>query len=129
MINILLALSVAIFSYQMFSLTAKISNLNKTLVNLPMSIFSYSVPLVNEDVLYFGKEELENKLDEYFNKNISSIVKDYSATYTYYSSSSNSICMSSECDIVKISLEAKIDSLYTYHKAMKYQVRPGYGQK
>lgn len=122
MINIFIGLSLALFSFEMFSLSTKISTLNKTMLNIPLSIFSYSVPLVNTDILRFDKNVLENKLNEYFDKNLKKLVSSYKTKYTYYSSNSGSVCMSYSCDTINIDLEANVDGLYTFHRAMKYSI-------
>jgi len=128
MINILISLSLAIFSYEMFSLTAKISSLNKTMVNIPLSIFSYNVPLVNQDEFYFDKNMLEYSLDQYFASNITKYVNAYFVDYTYFNSDSTSICMSKYCQCIKISMNATIDGIYSYHRAMEYEIGVGNGQ-
>ena len=122
MINIFISLSLALFSFEMFSLTTKISTLNKTMLNIPLSIFSYSVPLINQSTLHYDKNILESKLNEYFDENITKLVGSYKTKYTYYSSKSGSVCMSSTCDTINIDLEANIDGLYTFHRAMKYSI-------
>lgn len=125
MINILISLSLALFSYEMFSLSSKISNLNKTMLNIPLSIFSYSVPLGNQTELHFDKTILERKLDEYFNKNVTKLVGNFTTKYTYFSSKTQSICMSENCDTIHVCLDANIDSLYQYHRVMYYSLGVG----
>lgn len=130
MINILISLSLALFSFEMFSLSSKISNLNKTMLNIPLSIFSFSVPVGDQSELHFDKTVLEGKLDEYFNKNVTKLVNNFETKYTYYSSKTQSICMSDNCDTIHVALDANIDSLYQYHRIMYYTLGGGNnGQK
>ena len=126
MINIFIALSLALCSFEVFSLTTKISSLNKTMLNIPLSIFSYSVPLVNESGLHYDKTIIENKLNEYFDKNVKKMTNKYTTKYTYYSSTTGSICMSNSCDIIDVSLDANVDGIYNFHRSMKYTIGVSY---
>lgn len=127
MINILIALSTALFSFEMFSITAKVSGLNKTMLNIPMAIFSYSVPQLLGEHFYFDKTTLENKLDEYFQTNITRLVNEYTVSYSYYNTSYQGICMSDQCDQVRVTLTANIDGLYNFRRTMEYYLGEGNG--
>lgn len=127
MINIFLALSLALFSFEMFSITSKVSNLNKTMLNIPMAVFSSSVPLLPGETYTFDKLALEERLNNYFSTNIIPYVNNYKINYTYYDSALGSICMSDSCSRINIRLSANIDGLYNYHRVMEYTIGEGNG--
>lgn len=126
MINSLLCVLFASISLQIFTLNYKLSFFNKTLLNMPLSIFEVSIPLVDEYgvlAMYFDKTLLESYVSTYFEKNITSICGPYTLSYFYFSTDDNLYCKSEMCDGVRVTLEADILLGITYSKTMSYHIK------
>lgn len=72
---------------------------------------------------YFDKVEINNYVVSYLDKNISRYSRNYSVKTTYLNKdSANGVC-SSNCMVLKISLNAKINAFLDYSKDQTFVVR------
>ena len=86
MINIGIALLVVILSFQCFTITYRLNGINRTLLEIPLSIFEVAIPLVREDdetTLYYDKDYLINELTYYFDNKLPFYTDDYDVKYYF----------------------------------------------
>ena len=65
MSNIIVSLVIAVMSLHLFTVTYRLNGINRSLYNIPISIFESSIPLLdyNQEIgLYYNKEMLKNQL-------------------------------------------------------------------
>lgn len=127
MVNIFISLLIAIYSFQAFSLTYQIGGINKTFINMPISILENSIPLLQEDnktfIAYFDKDDLKRNVDDYLSKDLKRYVSKYQVEYYYYDLDTDLICKSEYCGGVQITLNCKIMNLFNYKKTMFYEIK------
>lgn len=126
MINMLYSLMVAVMSFYMFTLTYRINGVNRTLTNVPISIFENSIPIHQESdefIPYFDQDKLYDGLTYYFNNNIIHYSKDYQLYLSYYYQDDLSICTSDKCNAVTVRIKAKIVMDYYYDKSMNFYIK------
>ena len=124
--NIYFCFLFAIFSFNLFFVNYKVIGINRSINNLPKSIFESSIPLIQETdyvKVYFDKDLLENKLTSYFDKNIKKFTDKYTVEYYYYYQKDESMCVSDECDAVKITLKADLFLFTRYTKSVKFYIQ------
>lgn len=124
--NIMFCLTLVILSLQFFTVTYRLNGVNRTLYNIPISIFETSIPLVADDgvfIAYYDKEELDDKLTYYFDTSLKKYVNRYEVDYYYYNQSDYSICQSSYCDAIEITLTADILFNVHYQKSARFYIR------
>lgn len=123
--NILFAITLGVLSLNFFTISYRLTGINRLMYNIPISIFETSIPLVQDTTnysFYYDKEVLETKLTSYFDKSIYRYTDEYSIDYYYYNQSDYSICKTSTCDAIEITLEAKINLLTTYSKTARFYI-------
>lgn len=128
MINIGIALMVMVMSFQCFTITYRLNGINRTLYDIPLSIFEVSIPLAqdaDEIVIYFDKDYLINQLTYYFDNKLPFYTDDYSLTYYFTNTYDEAMCLSETCTAIEITLEAEILFLTRYHKTARYEIREG----
>jgi len=120
MLNIFISLVLGIGCFYFFGYSFLISNVNKTVLNIPISIFEVSIPLSSQEY-YFNKDVLEYDVKEYFASSISKSINDYSLTFSYYSTSDYLFCKSMYCDGVNITFSCKV-LFHDYKRTMFYEI-------
>lgn len=124
--NIIFSLMISVLSLHFFTVTYRTNGVNRTLYNIPISIFESSIPLLYEgDVFepYFDKESLEAKLTYYFDSNLKKYVSKYYLEYYYFNQDDYSICRGNRCQAVEISLKADIVLNVKYNKSATFYIR------
>ena len=124
--NIIISLVIGILSLHVFTITYRVNGVNRTLFNIPISIFESSIPLINygeEQKLYFDKELLENKLTYYFDTSLDRYVSNYSLEFYYYNQENESICKTDQCSAIEITLSTNIIFNYKYQKSASFYIR------
>lgn len=132
MINVLISLMLAIFSFQAFTITYKLGGINKTIINTPKAIFEKSIPLVNDIeekdfVPYFNKELLESNFKEYVAKNLDRYSDNYNLIFYYYDTFNGLLCRGEKCDGVRITFNTKIVGMFDYKRTIFYEIRKNNG--
>ena len=127
MINIGLAIMVMVMSFQCFTITYRLNGINRTLYDIPLSIFEVSIPLVHEEeiVIYFDKDYLTNQLTYYFDNKLPFYTDDYQVTYYFTNTGDEAMCLIETCTAIEITLDAEIVFFTRYHKTARYEIREG----
>ncbi len=71
---------------------------------------------------YYDKEVLEKYVHDYFKENLKNFVTEYDVEIYYFNRDKGTVCYLSECRDVNITLNAKINSFYTYKKSQNFSV-------
>ena len=74
---------------------------------------------------YFNSSKMQTYLDDYFKENLSKYVKDYSVSVKYYSFSPRQKLCKKNCQHLKVSLTAKINTFYSYSKSQIFSITDG----
>ena len=126
MANLIISIVIAILSFSFFSVTYRVNGINRTLFNIPISIFESSIPLdqeTEEPIIYFAKITLENKLTSYFYNNLEKYCNNYSLSFYYYSQDDYSFCSSLNCNAIEINLNAEILLNCHYNRTAKFYIQ------
>ena len=87
MSNIIISLAIAVMSLHFFTVTYRLNGINRSLYNIPISIFESSIPLLQDTESfepYYDKDKLEEKLTYYLDNSISRYCHSYSVEFYYY---------------------------------------------
>ena len=105
------------------------SGVNRTFLLLQRAIMEYSVITVDETSKpYYDQELLTRGVNEYFENNLTRYIKHYK-TGIYFMNDDESFCLNNHCQIVKISLQASINTFFDYDKAMVFTISSLEGAK
>ena len=125
MSNIIISLVIAVMSLHLFTVTYRLNGINRSLYNIPISIFESSIPLLdyNEEIgLYYNKETLKQKLTYYFNISISGLCHSYEMDLYFYNQGDDSVCLSKYCNAVEITINAKVIFFTEYHRTARFYI-------
>ena len=122
MIMILISALLMMFSTQIFSLSFSIQGLNRAVVNTPIELMFLTVDISDNGVI-FVKSDFENMLNSYYDNILPRYSKSHSVEYYYYDPTDDSMCISSQCTAVEISVSCKLTSNYDYYRVMYYQIK------
>ncbi len=125
MINMWIASLYTIFSLFLFVGATRANELNRLVVNMPQSLFSNSVSILDyrdKTSFYFKKEKLERDVSSYFEKSMALRSFDYDVVFTYYQSDGLTYCVSDKCQGVKVTLSSKYFLDYKYERSMTYVI-------
>ena len=123
MSNIIISLVIAVMSLHLFTVTYRLNGINRSRYNIPISIFETSIPLLdyNEGIgLYYDKELLLEKLTYYFKSSISGLCHSYDMDLYFYNQDDESICLSSYCNAVEVTINAKVIFFTEYHRTARF---------
>lgn len=124
--NIIFSCSMLIMSIQFFFVSYRLTGINRVMMNIPISIFESSIPLVqdrDEPIMYFNKTTLNKELTSYFDKSLKKYVDDYTVVYFYYNSDTNHSCLTSYCDAIAVQVQTKVTPLMKYRKTVKFYIQ------
>lgn len=122
MILIWISAILMMFSAQIFSLSFSIQGLNRAVINTPIEMMYLSVNVSNEGMIFL-KSDLEERLNSYYDTMLSRYSKSYSVEYYYYDPTDDSMCVSSKCTAVEITINCKLIANYDYTRVMYYQIK------
>ncbi len=128
MIMMLFVLILTVFLFSSFTLSYRLQTINRVVINTPISIFESSISLVHyieENNLYFDKEELRNNLEEYYDKNLKKTLKDYSMDLYFYNQVDHSICVTDKCDAVKVTINGSFFFTIEVTRTINYEIHKG----
>jgi len=125
MIIMLFICFLTITSFSLFDFSLKLNSVNRAIIYTPMEIFTTSIPLseLKEGEAYFIKEDINNKLQSYYQRVVSSYIDDYSYSLYYYNQSDGSYCIGELCDAVEVTFDCNISLFYKYHRVMFYEIK------
>lgn len=121
MIYMFLAAVFAMFSFQFFTLNFSIQGLNRAIIYTPIELMMMDVSN-NSNKISFTTNDIEEHLIEYYDKTLLRYVKEYDIEFYFYNRADESICTSSYCDGVEITIDAKLLLTYDYHRVMYYEL-------
>ena len=124
--NILFSLTIAVLSLQFFTVTYRLNGVNRTLYNIPISIFETSIPLISDNdefVAYYHREVLNDQLTYYFETSLKKYVNHYTLDFYYFNQEDFSICLGEYCDAIEITLKADVLLNIKYQKAARFYIR------
>ena len=125
MINIFLSVMMILSSICLFSITYRINGLNRTIMDAPISIFEYAIPVVTnleEIELVFDQNNLKKKYQEYLDTTIFKYVSSYELSYRFYFPETMASCRNN-CKGVEITLDAPLLITYNFHRTMYYEIK------
>lgn len=121
MIYIFLAAIFAMFSFQFFTLNYSIQGLNRAIIYTPIELMMMDVSSQGSGVS-FTTNEIEEHVLNYYNKTLPRYAKDYEVDFYFYNKEDDSICTSTYCDGVEITVDATLMISYKYHRVMFYEL-------
>ena len=122
MMIIFIAALMGVFSLQFFYLNWTIQGLNRSIISTPIELF-YQDIIPSGGEAKFTVKEIEEHLDEYYQKSLSKYVQEYEVNYYFYNKIDESICVEDYCDALEVSVDAKLLVTYNYHRVMYYELR------
>ena len=133
MMIIMLVFSLTIFLFSSFTISLKLQTINRAVIYIPKEIFETAIPIVNIDEsngLFFNKTKLASNLDTYFEDKLSKLMSDYTYTLYYYNQSNGSICTSTNCNAVEVTVSGHYSFNFLYERSISYEIHKGatYGQ-
>ena len=121
MIYIFIAAVFAMFSFQFFTLNMSIQGLNRAIIYTPIELMMMDVSS-SGNTARFTADDIEEHLTKYYNKALTKYVKEYDISFYFYNREDESICTSTYCDGVEITIDAKLLLTYNYHRVMFYEL-------
>lgn len=132
MILLTLVISLTVFLFASFTMSFRLSTINRAIINTPIDIMEVSIPIVNIDEtnLYFNKSRLENRVLTYYQESISQYFKTYDVDFYYYNQADKSICVSDYCNAVEITVNGNYMFNFSYERSITFEIHKGakYGQ-
>ena len=127
MIILFLTMFVTVLGFSFFTVSTKITGINRVMVNMPKEIFQASIPLVQDGdfIAYYDKRVLENNVESYLRQNLSKFTKKFRIAFYYYNQDDGSMCITNYCDAVEVSIRANVVFNYNYSRTMFYEIRKG----
>jgi len=128
MANLFISLVLLLLSFETFAFTTQLGTLNRTLFNLPKSLFENAIVLIQKEETpyvkpYFDSDKLEYYLTSYLSDSFSNLYLTYEVTFSYYQAADKTMCRSDKCDGVEVSFETKILEMFPYQKTVFYEVQ------
>lgn len=121
MIIVFIAALVGIFSLQYFYLNLTIQGLNRAVVSTPIELFYQDIDSTGV-IAKWTTEDIENHLNEYYDKALRKYTNNYEVDYYFYDQYDGSMCVEKYCTAVEISVDAKLTLTYKYHRVMYYEL-------
>ncbi len=125
MINIWIASLYTIFSLFLFIGATRVNELNRLIMNIPVTLFTNSVSIADyrdKTSFYFRKEKLERDVNSYFEQSTSNRSIDYSVEFTYFKNDGLTYCVDDKCQGVKVTLSSNYFLSYEYERSMTYVI-------
>lgn len=111
--------------YQIYTLNFQIQGINRAIVTAPIEVMFSSIS-IDEDEVWFIKNDLENTLNTYYSKILPRYCKSFTTDYYYYNPSNGSMCISNHCYAFEVTIDCKLNAAYTLERIMYYQIRDNY---
>ena len=122
MILVFLSAFLLVFSAQLFAINFSIQGLDRAIISAPIELFLKGVTIEGSEVSY-NKTDLENTFNSYYQKVLPRYTKQYSVDYYYYNIDDGSMCITSNCEAVEITINCKLIVNYDYSRTMYYELR------
>ena len=106
----------------------KYSQIHRTFISIYKGMFEACTITINDSgnpvTPYFDMRKMSNYIDDYFKVNLSKYTKDYTVTYSYIMQGNVFVCMKN-CSTIKINLNAKINTFFTYKHSEVFTIVDG----
>ena len=113
-------------SFSIFGLSFSLNSINRVITNTPKELFEISVPYINiGSTIHFDKNLLLKNLTSYYDDNLLQYVSHYSLNLYYYNKDDNSLCISSICQGVDVTIETSLLGFINYSRTMFYEIAKG----
>ena len=117
-----------ILSFNFFMISYQINGVNRLVYGANPALFESSINLYNINEIsgpYFSQTKLEKRLTSYFDYSMPKYTSDYSLDFYYYNPNNHSICLSTSCHAVEVTINATLTLNYKYSKTIYYEIRRG----
>lgn len=104
------------------------SSVNRTFMLMHRGVIESAINTIgdeNEFEPYFNEDKLENNIKTYLNDNLPNYVTHYTLSYYYFYKDDGLICVSHNCNAIKVSLKATINYFFHYEKAISFFILEG----
>ena len=125
MLILLVGLAFLVVCFSSFTLAYQINGINRVVVATPITIFETST--LNDldydyPTLLFSKEILKERLDKFYNYELSKFTSKFTYELYFYNKKNGSMCVQDECDGVEISFSASLIYNYQYRRTVTFEV-------
>lgn len=120
-----MGLAFLILSFSSYALAFQINGINRAIVSTPVTIFESSVyHNVDEEEprVLMSKKIVTEKLEKYYQKEISKFTDDFTYEIYFYNKENDSMCVEDNCNAVEITFDASLMYNYQYHRIIHYEV-------
>lgn len=104
----------------------RFSQINRSFMSIFKGMLEASVMTIdingNPSVPYYNKNRVIEYSETYLSKNISRFTKEFTVDIVFYNKETGLLC-DENCEKVKISLNAKINTFYSYDKSQTFVIR------
>ena len=122
MILLFLSAILVVFCGILFSLSFSIQGLNRAIINTPIELMYRTVTYLENDII-FNPSAFESDMISYYDKALARYVENYDIDFYYYNIEDGSMCLTSPCKAVEITIECKLMMEYDYKRVMYYELR------
>lgn len=123
MIVVLVAMSLLVLSFGMFTLSFQVTGLNRLIIFTPASIVEQAVHIEGDYSLYFEFWDVEEKFNSYYEGKIDVYCNDYEIDYYFYIQENHSYCIGQYCNAVEVEVNANLSFNYHYHRKIRFEVK------
>ena len=120
-----MGLAFLILSFSSYALAFQINGINRAIVSTPVTIFESSIyHNVDEEEprVLMSKKIVTEKLEKYYQKEISKFTDDFTYEIYFYNKENDSMCVEDNCNAVEITFDASLMYNYQYHRIIHYEV-------
>lgn len=126
MLMMIISFFVVVLSFNLFMMSYQVNGVNRLVLGMPMSLFETAIVMTNlseNEVPKFNHDILEGNLTSYFAYSMPHYTDDYSLYFYYYNPKNHSVCLSTQCRAVEVTVNANLALGYNYSKTMYYEIR------
>ena len=123
MIMALVALSVIMVSFGLFTLSYQVIGMNRLIIYTPITEIERFVLVEGDNKLHFYDQKVKVDLDLYYKEKIENYTKIYEVDYYFYHKEDHSYCAYNFCDSIEIEVNATLYMNYQYHRKIYFEVR------
>ena len=119
--------ALTVFLFSSFTLSFRLQTINRVVMYTPVELFETAIPIVEKETrgLYFSKEKLRSNLQNYYDKNLSNVLEDYTMSLYFYNQGDGSICTKTTCDAVEVTVEGRCFLTFNYSRTVSYEIHKG----
>ena len=126
MLMMIISFFVVVLSFNLFMMSYQVNGVNRLVLGTPIALLETSINMFNineKEVPKFNQTTLEKNLTSYYAQSMPHYTDDYSLSFYYYNPKNHSVCLSSSCSAVEVTVDAYLALGYHYNKTMYYEIR------